>query len=53
MYGSYEENMINLIIRIWLVWRLCGDGVKSDTFYGDLMVKLDWKLSEVFMEKTW
>ena len=51
--GFHEENMKNLIIRIWLVWRLCGDNVESDTFYGDLMVKLDQKLPEVFMEQTW
>ena len=26
--------------------------MESDTFYGDLMVKLIWRLSGVFMEKT-
>ena len=25
----------------------------SDTFYGDFMAQLVWRLSEVFMEKTW
>ena len=29
------------------------DSVESDIFYGDFMVKLVWKLFEVFMEKTW
>ena len=36
----------------WLVSRLYGNGVETDTFYGDLMVKLVWRLSEIFMEKT-
>ena len=27
--------------------------MESDTFYGDFMVKLVWRLSGVFMEKTW
>ena len=26
--------------------------MKSDTFYGEFMVKLVWRLSEIFMEKT-
>ena len=34
------------------VWRQCGDSVESDAFYGDFMVKLVWRLSGVFMEKT-
>ena len=34
----------------WLVWRLYGDSVESDTFFRDFMVKLVWKLSGVFME---
>ena len=44
--------MVNPITKM-LVWRLYGDGVESDTFYGDFMIKLVWKLSGVFMEKIW
>ena len=29
----------------WLVRRLYGDSVQSDTFYEDFMVKLVWRLS--------
>ena len=31
--------------------RLYGDSVECDTFYGDTIVKLVWRLSGVFMEK--
>ena len=41
--------MVNLITSR----RLYGDSVESVTFYGDFMVKLVWRLSRVFMEKTW
>ena len=34
--------MVNLIVV----------SVKSDTVYGDLMVKLVWRLSVLFMEET-
>ena len=27
--------------------------MESDTFYGDFVVKLVWRLSGVFIEKTW
>ena len=27
-----------------LVWRLSRDSLKSDTFYGDFMVKLVWEI---------
>ena len=27
------------------VWRLCGDSVEIDIFYGDFMVKLVWRMS--------
>ena len=27
--------------------------VWSDTFYGDVMLELVWRLSGVFIEKTW
>ena len=30
-----------------------GDSVESDTFYGNCMVRLVWRLPVVFMEKTW
>ena len=43
--------MANLIIKS-LVRRLFEDIVKSDTFYGDFIVKLVWRLSGIFMEKT-
>ena len=29
------------------MWRLCGDSMESDTFYGDFVVKLIWRLSGV------
>ena len=46
--------MVNLITsQEWLVWRLYGDSEESDTFHGDFMVKLVWRLSGVLMEKTW
>ena len=32
--------------------RLYGDRVESDPFYGYFMVKLVWRLSGIFMEKT-
>ena len=40
--------MLNLITRMDSMeteWRLYGDSVESDTFYGDFMVKLLWRLS--------
>ena len=46
----YGETMVNPSAE-WLVWRLYGDSVKRDTFYGDFTVKLVWRLSKVFIEK--
>ena len=43
--------MVNLITRM-VCMEYEGDSVESDTFYGDFMVKLAWKLSGVSMEKT-
>ena len=46
--------MVSLIILERVLWRLHGDSVESDTFYGDMMaVKLVWILSGVSMERTW
>ena len=42
--------MVNLITRM-VIGRLYGDNVESDTFYGDFMVKLVWRLSGIIMEK--
>ena len=45
--------MVNLFTRtdsVEIVWRQC---VEGDTFYGQFMVKLAWRLSRVFMEQTW
>ena len=36
------------MVGMEIVWRLYGDSVETDTFYGDFMVKLLWRLSEVF-----
>ena len=44
--------MVNLITRMEIVWSLYGDSVDSDTFYVDFMVKLVWRFSGIFMEKT-
>ena len=44
--------MVNLNARNE-VWRLYGDSVDSDISYGNFIVQLVWKLSGVFMEKTW
>ena len=41
------------LITIMVSTRQCGDSVEIDTFYGDFMVELAWKLSGEFMEKTW
>ena len=40
--------MVNLITRMVTVCRLYGDSENSDTYFG-----LIWRLSGVFMEKTW
>ena len=32
------EKTCNLLLSEWLVWRLHGEGVESDTFYGDFMI---------------
>ena len=45
--GFYGENMENKL-PIWSVWRLYGENVESDIF----VVKLVWRLSWVFFEKT-
>ena len=45
--------MVNLITRMVskeIAWR---QRVCSDNFCRDFMVKLVWRLSEVFMQKTW
>ena len=42
--------MVNLITRLVImefVRRQCGE------IYGDVMIKLVWRLSGVFREKTW
>ena len=44
--------MVNLITRM-VSMEIDGERVESDTFYGDFMVKLVWRLSGVFIEKTW
>ena len=33
--------------------RLCENSVESDTFCGDFMAKLLWRLCEVLVEKAW
>ena len=50
--GFYGESMINLITRMVSV-RLCGDNVEKNTFCGDFMVILVWRLSGIFLEETW
>ena len=44
-------NLITRMISMEIVWRQCGQ--ESDTFYGDFMVKLIWRLSGAFIKKTW
>ena len=34
-----------------ILWRSHGDSVESDNFYGDFMMKLVWRLSEVLWRK--
>ena len=42
--------MVNLITsQEWLVWRLYEDSEEIDTFHGDFMVKLAWRLCGVFI----
>ena len=44
----YEISMekISLIkLPEWLVWRLYGESVKSNTFYGDFVAKLVWRIT--------
>ena len=45
---SFNYQMASMVI----VWRLYGDSVENDTFYGNFMVKLVEKLSGGFMEET-
>ena len=55
----FLHNMKNYISEVlwrkleWLVWRFHGDSVESDTFYGNFMVTLGWRLSGAFIGKTW
>ena len=42
-------DLITRMISMEIVWIQC----ESDTFFENFKVQLLWRLSEVFMEKTW
>ena len=40
----YMVNLITRMVSVEVIWRLYGGNVKSDTFYGDVIIKLVGRL---------